>query len=285
MDPIIGASLISGGSNLLGGLLNKGPSLSDQLKLMRRTEEKKYKWIVEGAQRAGFNPLTALRAGGGQMTQGLQTPLSTGAVIGNALNAGIQTGLNTWANRPDPIEQESRVLDNELKKQRLKQIQNEEARFGQVPAVRTTSSQTRVNGRNPATATIQTARSNPVTDPIAYDANGNPIDAETSAYGSFLSGDVFHDMSTGIQRQFNPPPLRQAYSEWRSKIRNAPTQQVRKEIEAAMEKDMKRRADKYYGRVTPINKPPLVSTSVLPRPRQPRNYIPYQPRTSFGNVQ
>jgi len=91
MDPIVGGALIKGASSLLGGLLNKGPSLSDQLKLMQRTEEKKYKWIVEGAQRAGFNPLTALQAGGGRMTQGQvgSGDLDFGAMAAQAVATGL----------------------------------------------------------------------------------------------------------------------------------------------------------------------------------------------------
>jgi len=93
--PAIGAA-----SSLLGGFMNKGPSLSDQLKVMQRTEEKKYKWIVEGAQRAGFNPLTALQAGGGQMTQTQAgaNDFDTGSMIAAAVLNGVG---DYWNQRKD----------------------------------------------------------------------------------------------------------------------------------------------------------------------------------------
>jgi len=91
MDPATTAALIQGGTTLLGGLLgrDKGPSVNAQRSDMRRTEEERYMWLRKGAKRAGFNPLTVLRSTGGatapQFTQ--QTPLSTRAVLGEAIKA------------------------------------------------------------------------------------------------------------------------------------------------------------------------------------------------------
>jgi len=88
MDPITVAA-ISGGTKLLGGLLgrDKGPSLRKQRNNMKITERQRYKWLVEGAQNAGFNPLSVLRATGGAMAPQLttQTPLSARAILGEAI--------------------------------------------------------------------------------------------------------------------------------------------------------------------------------------------------------
>jgi len=89
MDPATTAALIQGGSSLVGGLLgkDKGPSLRKQRNNMKKIEEDRYKWLVKGAQRAGFNPLTVLRSTGGQMAPQLNfdSPLSARAVLGEAI--------------------------------------------------------------------------------------------------------------------------------------------------------------------------------------------------------
>lgn len=83
------AAAISAGSKLLGGLLggDKGPSLRQQRNNMKKTEHQRFKWLVKGAQNAGFNPLSVLRATGGAMAPQLQpqTPLNARAVLGEAI--------------------------------------------------------------------------------------------------------------------------------------------------------------------------------------------------------
>lgn len=83
------AAAISAGSKLLGGLLggDKGPSLRQQRNNMKKTEHQRFKWLVKGAQNAGFNPLSVLRATGGAMAPQLtpQTPLNARAILGEAI--------------------------------------------------------------------------------------------------------------------------------------------------------------------------------------------------------
>ena len=130
MDPIVTSALISGGSSLLGGLLgkDKGPSARAQRNDMKKIEEARYKWLVKGAQRAGFNPLTVLGAAGqtaGRGTTTPQSPLGWKSALGDAIK---QTGqvLASY----DPVEAEGRQLDNELKRRQLAAFDNEGLRQG-----------------------------------------------------------------------------------------------------------------------------------------------------------
>jgi len=104
-------ALISAGSSLLGGLFGrkKGPSIAEQRENLRQTELQRFSWLRDGARKAGFNPLTVLRATGGQMAPAItqQTPLSSRAILGEA----IKTFGGTYA--ADAIERaaEERAQD------------------------------------------------------------------------------------------------------------------------------------------------------------------------------
>jgi len=103
--------------------------LQDQYDLTRDLELSKYGWLVEGAQRAGFNPLTALGNTGGPQLQGASTAISPIAVqsyIGEALS----TAAGNFKGPEDPIEKEGRVLDNKLKMAKLAQMTSEVNRLG-----------------------------------------------------------------------------------------------------------------------------------------------------------
>ena len=118
-------------------------------KQMRDQYEDQFEWLVEGAQKAGYNPLTVLGrqgtfsggygagAGGASAMPEAANPLTTGQIFANA--------AKTYAeNIPvvDPIEQETRRLNNELTQARINQINSEQLRLGQsVPQVRRTASQ------------------------------------------------------------------------------------------------------------------------------------------------
>ena len=76
------AAAIAGGSQLLGGILGKGKKLQQNF----REERQNLKNIVRGAREAGFNPLTVLRATGGQPTaNAIQSPLGARAAVGEAI--------------------------------------------------------------------------------------------------------------------------------------------------------------------------------------------------------
>lgn len=137
MDPITTAALISGGSSILSGLLpgkKEGPSLYDQLVFQERQlgqqsdnalayELRRYEAVREGAERGGFNPLTALRASGG----GSPAPTSANAPLTQQtsyrLNDAIREAGAAAADaiiQLDPIEQERRELELELMRDELR---------------------------------------------------------------------------------------------------------------------------------------------------------------------
>jgi len=117
MAPVVplGPSVIAGASSLLGGVFgrSKQPGIKKQYRLGRENtellEKNKYKWIVEGARKAGFNPLTALRATGGNITTAPQpqSPLSSRSYIGEA----IKTFGGTYAQ--DAIQRATEARQNE----------------------------------------------------------------------------------------------------------------------------------------------------------------------------
>lgn len=154
-------------------------------------------WLVEGAQKAGFNPLTALGQasthGGGAAPAG-QTPLTNhvpdpvnkGAVIGDAVGKMIGS--------MDPIEQERRVLENELMEKRIAQIDNEEKRLGQVPELRQTAGEVRRNG----TPIKQEGTPDYVDDFSKADPEF-PREAEADLWAAFLNHIAGEDLHTSIE--------------------------------------------------------------------------------------
>ncbi|AXL15624.1 hypothetical protein [Microviridae sp.] len=140
MDPITGNALLAAGSRLLPSLLGgKGPSLRKQANTQRKSQikyerdsfrqsmqqqEKRFKTLVKAAQRAGFNPSTALAAGGlaaggsAQMQMGTpQSPMQLGSALGGAIGA--------FADKMDPVSLETARLNQEIAKQQLANLQNE----------------------------------------------------------------------------------------------------------------------------------------------------------------
>lgn len=136
----LAASLITGGASLLGGLFGKGPSvrkqLDDQYNHQQRLETNRYQWLVDGAKKAGFNPLTALKATGGVMApqNPVQQPLTTGQAIGDAITTGVQNYMTH-----DPVAEERAQLENDLLKRQIQTLDNENQRFGVSPVRRTSS--------------------------------------------------------------------------------------------------------------------------------------------------
>ncbi|AXL15619.1 hypothetical protein [Microviridae sp.] len=139
MDPITGNALLAAGSKILGGVLgSRGPSLRKQSNVQRNSQlkyerqsfnqsmdqqKKRFQTLVKSAESAGFNPSTALAAGGlagggnAQMSMGQpQTPFNLGQALGDA--------LGTYADRMDPIALETAELNNEIARQTLENLQN-----------------------------------------------------------------------------------------------------------------------------------------------------------------
>jgi hypothetical protein len=128
-----------------------------------------FQWMVEGAQKAGINPLTAMGVGpvqsGSAMASGNAALSTPGAAlsqpgaymptfqynssapepgIGGALGDAVQTFAGLYE---DPITREGRQLQNDLTQKRIQSLNNEALRFGQsVPQMRSTESETRGAG-------------------------------------------------------------------------------------------------------------------------------------------
>ena len=99
------AAAIAGGAQLLGGLLSKPKKVQQNF----REERQNLKNIVQGAREAGFNPLTVLRATGGQPTaNAIQSPLGARAAVGEA----IKTFGGTYAQDAIQRATEERAQDD-----------------------------------------------------------------------------------------------------------------------------------------------------------------------------
>lgn len=111
------------GSTLLGGLFGK--------KKEKQTNEIDYVKLRDNAEKAGFNPLTALRAGGGAgFTTSTNHPAlssTIGDIAGQAFNA--------WANH-DPMAEDRKSVEFDLMKAQLANIEADttaKLRQGQTP--------------------------------------------------------------------------------------------------------------------------------------------------------
>ena len=105
-----------------------------------RTEKERFNWLVQGAENAGFNPLTVLGATGGRsgnsptaqagITIGSQAATQK-APLGQIGNTVARAGEQFAAYMPDPIETQTRMLQNQLLTKQIAQIDRENLRFGQ----------------------------------------------------------------------------------------------------------------------------------------------------------
>lgn len=93
-------------------------------------------WLVKGAQEAGFNPLTLLRAGGGVNASApvIQSPLSSQGQIAEAMSEGFLEGVRGY----DPVADETADLENDLLRQQIERMRNENAMFGVPKTIETT---------------------------------------------------------------------------------------------------------------------------------------------------
>lgn len=125
-------TLIPIAGNLLSGLFGKGPSVEKQYRQQRENqhlyEQERYKHTVQGALKAGLNPLTVIRGGGvsGSPQFNVNSPLGLRDYASEAFS-----GLGEALQKDDPIEKESRMLDLELKRRQLATDIGEARRFGQ----------------------------------------------------------------------------------------------------------------------------------------------------------
>lgn len=109
------APLISAGASLLGGLFGK--------KEQKTTSTIDYSAMREAAEKAGFNPLTALRAGGGAgFTTTHHPALASGGFIADALN-----GVANAVAAIDPMRDAAAKLELQIQQETLKSLQNSNA--------------------------------------------------------------------------------------------------------------------------------------------------------------
>lgn len=93
----IGPALITAGANLLGSLLGRKKSSAQGVDYVK---------LRNDAEAAGFNPLTALLAGGGAGYQREFNPaLSSGAFVAEAINRGVDTYFNQVTERDAQVDQ------------------------------------------------------------------------------------------------------------------------------------------------------------------------------------
>lgn len=140
------SAVIGGASSILGGAVDNifakkaakkqykydKLAMQEQFELNKQTELERWSWLVEGAQNAGFNPLTVLGASGGAMGNAPTAPRKI-APLSNIGNAIAQAGSEFARYMPNPIDTQTQKLENELLRKQITQIDNENLRFGVNP--------------------------------------------------------------------------------------------------------------------------------------------------------
>lgn len=119
-----GAAKLSIASNVVGGLLSY-QSAKQQRKQAIADQDQQFVRMRNAAERAGFNPLTVLRATGGQGFTGLPT-ISKAAAFGNAA-AGIFDAV-----RQSPIDKYNEEIRELEKQQRKADLRISEMTIGKM---------------------------------------------------------------------------------------------------------------------------------------------------------
>lgn len=175
------------------------------------------KHLVAGAQAAGFNPLTVLRGGGGAGYQQTHTPILSmsayqGANIGDALAAGLQTGVQA-AFDYNPIDEEKAQLELQIMQGQLRRINRENdmavTRIGGAPTA--TGSRFKLSRQSPPTQG-ETTVTNPL--PLGWHVNPKLVDAEAweRRYGDIAQevggginavGDTYYNQAPVLNRSYS----------------------------------------------------------------------------------
>jgi len=187
--------------------------LQDQFDLTKQLELNKYGWLVEGAQNAGFNPLTALGMTGGPQLQGSPaaiSPIAVQSYVGEALS----TAAGNYQGPEDPIEKEGRVLDNKLKMAKLAQMTSEVNRLGTPTGHALSPKQMHVKTYgtdapvtmpvDPATPAVATGFG--VTDARSPEQRkaGESREFDSDAWLSVLAGRAKEDATTLVDTNLSP---------------------------------------------------------------------------------
>lgn len=210
----LGAAAITAGATVASGLLGRRKTKTQwDFEERSRLEKDRFKWLVKGAQKAGFNPLTVLNATGGGMGGGpvaTSTPFAARQAVADAIAAGANAYLAY-----DPVEEETRELENDLLRKQIQQYENEAGRFGNqpigapVPAVRKSASPTQSAGpsdvENPYGTQAYDATGKPLIDAKSYniyDALGHPGEVETDYFGAYRMGQLADVAMSDLERNF-----------------------------------------------------------------------------------
>lgn len=204
---------IMGGSTLASGLLGKKQKTQWDFEERRYLEKNRFKWLVRGAKRAGFNPLTVLGATGGQMGGG---PTSTSSPMGMrvALADALKSAAYAYLDH-DPVAEETAQLEQDLLRKQIAQIDNEAKRYGSyttaaaanggVPSVQRTASPT-AEGVPQGYDAAGNATGHEVY--TVYDQQGNPVEVEVDAGGALSQGRIGEYAVDMLDRNVSSPFLR-----------------------------------------------------------------------------
>jgi hypothetical protein len=226
-------SLIQGGFSLLGGggklSQRKQMAYQNQYAIQQMNHQNaiakewaaydrdKYVRLAQDAQRGGFNPLTALRGGGGAGYQQTHAPVlsATGVyssetggntaagVFGNAIANGVQAAFDY-----DPLQEERAQIELDIMKGQLRRIQEgntaEYTRLGSVPTA-TGSRYTTAGNASLAKGGEMEQGQRVATNPfdkrtgILVDPNKTDVQNWEDRYGEIVGGllggayNVYHD--------------------------------------------------------------------------------------------
>ena len=213
----------------IGAVASIASGLLSKPKTPKAPDASYTKSIVRNAQKAGFNPLTLLRAGAGQ-------GYSTGGVAPPALSpfAHIASGVAQFAQdyaRLDPIGQETKELENELLRIEIEQLQKTPTSStgpGQVkagpgygvPTVRTTTPSPAQAGAIPLAAAAP-ASSDPLDSQIVLGPDGNPIEIEIEGGSAAQRGNLGGWLGDMAAKNTMPDSVYAARAAYDERIANA----------------------------------------------------------------
>lgn len=109
MDPAIGASLISGGASLLGGLFGNNSAkkaANRQMDFQREMAMKSHQYEVADLRAAGLNPILSAGGSGAAVPSGAMPSLNQN-VVGDAINSALAVKMQKA--QIDNIEQDTKV--------------------------------------------------------------------------------------------------------------------------------------------------------------------------------
>lgn len=168
-DGFIG-SLISAGTQLIGGILNRKAE-DKRYNQMKEDELNKFKTLRQAAKKGGFNPLTALMATGGDLSSSTTPPLASNSFIAGTLG---DLASAAFGDKKADTEAERADLENDLLRVKI-----EQARAGVItPDATVRSGGLRTRGQAAvAVSNTQTAMNGQTYQEAepAFDAVGNPL--------------------------------------------------------------------------------------------------------------